>query len=441
MASFRSTVRGGTPLSITNDTIEGIKTSNILPELTELLKKCSPNICIAGGAVLDAVAKNGYGKSAFTDIDLWITGDDTVASEKDVRTIISWFGAGAYSIDKAVLHLKIVRRTSDGLYTTAQIINSGKTSLEGILGNFDIPCCQIGLRIVDGEPDLVCTPDFLECMSTGTIQWMYFDQGQLQMNRLNKYYNKNFSFAPHLELLRQYGNTPDSRFLKISETKSEDKSIEKYFDRELPLFLKETMGPNFAYHSEEEFQDVFDSNVYRLPFHPIKPKTWSDDGTYNFGLMGKWNLTSKYLETTFNARVNSFFSKLSQKECERIVALNNCENKHINLPTDKGTKLIVDEKTIFITPFTCWTGRLNNGMIKEINSMQSTHFVRAIGKIVLAQRPEGDWNLTLAASVVCFVPNALTNIDDLETCVEDTPLGVLETLSDEVAEVPSCVVC
>ena len=185
---------GGSIIDITDKKIEGLKTTGILSEVVKILKDCSPDICIAGGAVLDAVSLQPWGKNENTDLDFWMTVKDVDTSTEDLNRILKKC-SGPHYTKFGVLFTKLQRQP-------VNIINIDKECLEDILLSFDTAACQVGLRVVEGKPQLLCTEGFLECMKTGKITWWNFAQGNIR--RIRKYHNKKFALADHLLGLMSY---------------------------------------------------------------------------------------------------------------------------------------------------------------------------------------------------------------------------------------------
>lgn len=185
-------------MNIAGMKIEGVDTdtSKILPEVVEVLKKCSRDVCVAGGAVLGAVTLKPWGCASTTsDIDYWLTVKNDESSVLDVDTIISTTDSSS----RAWSHHVFYGRDSSG--RSINIVNFKKNNLEEILSSFDNPASQVGIRVAgDGRVELLCSEDFIETMKTGLISWWNFASGSPA--RLVKYHCKGFKLAPHLEEIR-----------------------------------------------------------------------------------------------------------------------------------------------------------------------------------------------------------------------------------------------
>lgn len=138
------------------------------------------NICIAGGAVLNHV--KGYKAD---DIDFYIVGctDETHYGEV-AKLLVKTFDKVTRLTDFSVSGLL------NGV--KVQLILDHATSVDQIVGAYDIPVCKMAYQVINGEEHITCTKDFIEGFITKVIVIDPYHVSGAYDTRLFKYYLKGF---------------------------------------------------------------------------------------------------------------------------------------------------------------------------------------------------------------------------------------------------------
>ena len=145
-----------------------------------------PNMCIAGGSVLDCVSsheKIGHSKSSTGDVDIWIlrsanTSHNPLNIINDLLSLIN----KDFIVGENGAMLSIAVRES---HYNIQIINMNFWTPEEVLSTFDNSACQVAINHLG----VTCFNQLLYSMHTGKISW---NEEVPKPHRVNKYLNKGF---------------------------------------------------------------------------------------------------------------------------------------------------------------------------------------------------------------------------------------------------------
>jgi len=419
VTGFKATKHGSQIIDITNKVIPNLclDPTVVMTKIFDVLKKCSPNVCVAGGNPLNSCSTTKLGKNERTDIDFWLTfpeGAQTTAFN-DTETILAEYGVKNYNLYHSVLTAGEV-----------QIINTNKTSLEDVIYGFDNASCQIGCRVVDGNPQILCTPEFLKCFETGRIDAWYFDTSDARtLKRLVKYLNKGFYIAPHLYKIARMFSSPHcphyqggTNFLSNEYRQYSVSEVRKYsagFNSK--SVSDENHGRNIHSMLGEKLQDTTNYLCDTVVKQFINSS--SPEFSVNFGLFNDWKISSSHKKNKFyisakNKKLDSYIERVvaqttpfekKLQHCDSCSCASKCINPNVNYDGD----ILCLPRTYFVTPTESYENDFSEETYLKLKAMESTHSVRVFGNITWNKesREGQQLNITVDAVLVCFVENAL----------------------------------